>query len=33
MILYADDASITINNANNSKINNNLKILSNWFIN
>ena len=33
MILYADDTSITINNANNSKINNNLKILSNWFIN
>ena len=25
--------SITINNANNSKINENLKILSNWFIN
>ena len=29
--LYAD-TSITINNANNSKINDNLKILSNWFI-
>ena len=33
LILYADDTSITINNANNSKINENLKILSNWFIN
>ena len=33
LILYADDTSITINNANNSKINDNLKILSNWFIN
>ena len=33
MILYADDTSITINNANNSKINEYLKILSNWFIN
>ena len=29
VILYADDRSIT----NNSKINNNLKILSDWFIN
>ena len=33
LILYADDTSITINNENNSKINDNLKILSNWFIN
>ena len=33
LILYADDTSITINYANNSKINENLKILSNWFIN
>ena len=33
LIIYADDTSITINNANNSNINDNLKILSNWFIN
>ena len=33
LILYADDISIIKNNANNSKINNDLKILSNWFIN
>ena len=33
MILHADDTSITINNVNNNKINDNLKILSNWFIN
>ena len=33
MLLHADDTSITINNTNNSKINNNLKILSNLFIN
>ena len=33
LIVYADDTSITINNANNSKINDNLQILSNWFIN
>ena len=30
---YADYISITINPANNSKINDNLKILSNCFIN
>ena len=33
LILYADDTSITINNAYNNKINDTLKILSNWFIN
>ena len=33
VILYSDGTSITIYNANNSKINNNLKNLSNSIIN